>query len=83
VGITQRHMQTVMDELVAAKQVAREIGRGVTNTYRLLAPLVPWVRAMIEGEARAAVGKAAASDPPTAQPHPRIPWAILDHHPQL
>jgi hypothetical protein len=56
--------------------------RGYANAYRVL---LPWVLPMIEGEARAADGEAAASDPPPAPPQtprrPLIPYAVLDHHP--
>lgn len=58
--------------------------RGYANAYRVL---LPWVLPMIEGEARAADRDVAAAGEPTAAPaqprRPLIPWAILDHHPDV
>ena len=82
VGVTQRHMQTVIAALEAAKRITRDVRRGVVNTYQLL---TAWTRAMIDGEARAADREAAASEPAElarVSPRPFV-YANLDHHPRL
>lgn len=80
VGVTQRHMQSLMATLEAMGRFTRDVRRGFTNRYRLL---VAWTRAMIAGESRAADRQPAAAEP-SAAPSPRpFVYANLDHHPNL